>query len=514
MLTCAAFSSILREMPKRQVYLLSPKKLSPETIAVAFAKTSRSPESFREISAELSDKQSAQFHEKWVVGYGHASVAEHAVLHIAIENVSRLAVECIESNRLASYTEKSTRYQKWGPKDLFFQPPLPEIEGIESERYHPKEGPEDFFVPPELEGHAARKASYLQTCRTLFDTYAKSLAPLREAVKKLNPPSPNETEKAHDQRIRSQYIDSCRFLLPAASLANLGMTANARVLEHAISKMLSHPLEEVKEIGEEVKAAALAEVPTLVKYAEKVPYLIEASEAFRHRARGKNRISKDKIPGDISSWCQLIDFDPEGEMKVLAAAQYRFGEISHEQALKKVLTTNEPERIKMAESLLGTLGEHDIPLRELEYTTYTFDLILDQGAYAEFKRHRMMTQTPQTLTARLGYVTPRLVVEAGFEKQYRSAMNKAAETYEKLASWNKAVASYVVPNGFNRRVLFTMNLREAFAFCQLRASANAHFSMRRVAQRVGEEIKRVHPLLGKYLRLPEESWQEIEAKNL
>lgn len=506
-LTCGGFSSILRGMPKRQVYLLSPKELSPETIAVAFAKTSRSPESFREIAAELSDKQSAQFHEKWVVGYGHASVAEHAVLHIAIENVSRLAVECIESNRLASYTEKSTRYQKWGPKDLFFQPPLPKIEGIESERYHPKEGPEDFFVPSELDGQAAKKAIYLQTCRRLFDTYAKSLTPLREVVKKNNPPSEGESAEAHDRRIRSQYVDSCRFLLPAASLANLGMTANARVLEHAISKMLSHPLEEVREIGEEVKAAALAEVPTLVKYAEAVPYLEGMGKEFKHK------VLKEQENGK-RDWCTLIDFDPEGEMKVLAAVLYRFGEMSQEQALESVRKAHEPKRDKMADSLLGTMGEHDTPLRELEYTTYTFDLIMDQGAYVEFKRHRMMTQTPQNLTTRLGYAVPHLVVEAGFEAQYRSAMDAAAETYEKLAGWNSSVAGYVVPNGFNRRVMFTMNLREAFTFCQLRASANAHFSMRRVAQRVAEEIRRVHPLLGKYLRLPDETWQEIETKNL
>ena len=60
---------------------------------MAFAKTSRSPQSFRKIAAELTAEKSAEFHEKWVVGYGHASVAEHAVLHVAIENVSRLAVE-------------------------------------------------------------------------------------------------------------------------------------------------------------------------------------------------------------------------------------------------------------------------------------------------------------------------------------------------------------------------------------------------------------------------------------
>lgn len=110
-------------MPKkRQVYLLDPQKLSPEVIAVTFAKTSRSPESFREIASGLTGEKSAEFHEKWVVGYGHASVAEHAVLHVAVENASRLAVESLESNRLASYTEKSTRYQQWQP-DGFFTPP-------------------------------------------------------------------------------------------------------------------------------------------------------------------------------------------------------------------------------------------------------------------------------------------------------------------------------------------------------------------------------------------------------
>jgi len=108
----------------RQVYLLDPQQLDPETIAVTFAKTSRSPQSFQEIAQELTAEKSADFHEKWVVGYGHASVAEHAVLHIAIENISRLAVESLESNRLASYTEKSSRYQKWDPNSYVIPPEL------------------------------------------------------------------------------------------------------------------------------------------------------------------------------------------------------------------------------------------------------------------------------------------------------------------------------------------------------------------------------------------------------
>ena len=80
--------------------------------------------------------------------------------------------------------------------------------------------------------------------------------------------------------------------------------------------------------------------------------------------------------------------------------------------ISKALNATELEAL--AESLLGRLGKFDVPLRELEYCTYTFDLVMDQGAYAEFKRHRMMTQTPQRLTTRLGYATPLLITEAGF----------------------------------------------------------------------------------------------------
>jgi len=91
----------------RRVYLI--RDLPPETVAVTFAKTSRSPEPFDEIAAGLTDKKSSRFHEKWVVGYGHSSVAEHAILHIALEDISIVAAKAIEENRLSSFTEKSTR---------------------------------------------------------------------------------------------------------------------------------------------------------------------------------------------------------------------------------------------------------------------------------------------------------------------------------------------------------------------------------------------------------------------
>ncbi|HEX2696489.1 MAG TPA: FAD-dependent thymidylate synthase [Anaerolineales bacterium] len=470
-------------MPDRQIYLLSPKQLSPETIAVAFAKTSRSPESFLEIAAGLTEEKSAQFHEKWVVGYGHASVAEHAVLHIAFENVSRLTIESIESNRLASYTEKSTRYQKWGR--------------------------DDFFIPAELDGHALRE-DYIAACRLLFATYASSLDPVRTLILQRAQRRENESDEALDRRLRSQYVDVCRFLLPAASLANVGMTANARVLENVIRKMLSHELAEVREIGEQVKAVAKSEIPTLVKYADAVPYLVETPSQL---AEFSQKMGAEMESRQGEDWCQLVDYDKDGENKILAAALYRFGGMSYPDAYMRVKSLPDAMRAGLAEAFLGKLDKHDVPLRELEYSIYTFDLVMDQGAYAEFKRHRMMTQTPQMLTTWLGYATPRLITEAGFGSEYQAAMKSAGELFEKLYEFNPRLAQYIVPNGFNRRVLAQFNLREAFAFCQLRSAPNAHFSIRRVAQKIYEELLRVHPLLTKYIRLSEETWQGVEQNH-
>ena len=467
-------------MPEREIYLLSPRALSPETIAVAFAKTSRAPESFREIAAELSDEQSAKFHEKWVVGYGHASVAEHAVLHVAFENVSRIAIETIESSRLASYTEKSTRYQKWGQ--------------------------DDFTIPPELDGHPLRD-EFIETVRLLFSTYAESLDPVKNLILSRSPRRENESDEGYDRRIRSQYVDRCRFILPAAANANVGMTVNARVLEMVIRKMLSHPLAEVRQIGEKTKEVAKGEVPTLVKYADVVPYLVETIKEIGELEIGNWELVNENRQ---SEWCNLIDYDKAGEKKVLASALYRFSEMPFADALGYVKDISGAELKKLAKLLLGRLDKFDTPLRELEYCTYTFDLVMDQGAFAEFKRHRMMTQTPQRLSTRLGYTIPLLVTEAGFGSRYEAAMRSAIKMYEKLVVFNPDVAQYIVPNGFNRRVLAQFNLREAFAFCQLRSAANAHFSIRRVAQKIYEEMARVHPLLTKYMKLHDETWQGVE----
>lgn len=462
----------------RQVYLLNPKEFSPETIAVAFAKTSRSPESFIDIARDLSEEKSAEFNEKWVVGYGHSSVAEHAILHIAIENASRLAVEAVESSRLASFTEKSTRYQKWSS--------------------------EAFFTPPEIFA-AGLEQEYRQACARLFEAYEHSLPLCRDVIASSCTRNTGESDASYERRLKSVYVDSSRFLLPAAALANVGMTINARVLEHLISKMLSHPLAEVRSIGSEIKQVAVAEVPTLVKYANENPYMAEQE---------KQDFTSTQANGTQNDFCRLVDFTPDGEDRFLIALLYRYGSADYAACSQLVTGMSEVEKKALLDSAMGRMGKFDYLPREAEYISYTFDTYMDQGAYYEVKRHRMMTQSPQRLTCTLGYATPRLFEKAGFEAEYHAVMVETMEAYNKIHAVAPLAAAYLVPNGFYRRVLLKMNLREAFHFIQLRSAPGAHYSVRLLAQRMAEQIRQVHPLLGTYLRVnPNETWQTVLREN-
>ena len=231
----------------RRVYPLDAQLLTEEQIAVAFAMTSRRPEPFDEIARQVSEEKAADFHERWVLGYGHASVAEHAVVHLAVENISRLACDALEDNRLASYTEKSSRYQVMDA--------------------------DSFHIPAELDGLPVLRREYVDACRHLFQTYQQLIDGCIEHLRGVHKQRARESDAAYHLRLRRIATDGCRSVLPASTLTNVGITANARTLEHAISKLMSSELQEERELGDAVRKQGREITPTLIKYADVVEFL-------------------------------------------------------------------------------------------------------------------------------------------------------------------------------------------------------------------------------------------------
>jgi len=453
---------------KREIYTL--EGLTPEVRAVTFAKCSRSPESFRDIANELTDEKSAEFHEKWVVGYGHSSVAEHAVLSIAIENVSNVATKVIEDNRLASYTEKSSRYQVF-----------------DKERYYkPKK-----IMDSDL------AETYSQTADMLFDTYNELLEPMKEFIKSKNPQTEGQSDKAYASVIKAKVCDNIRYLLPAATQTNLGMTINARNLEHAIVKMLSHPLDEMREIGQEIKDVALKITPTLIQFADHNDYLEETKKALEEKS--EEVMNNEEIKS--SEPVKIVNYDQDAENKLVSALLYPGSRYSYSQIYERVTKMSDDEKAEVVDEALKRRGDHDAPIRELEHIYYTFDILMDFGAFRDVQRHRICTQSNQDITCAHGFATPEDIVEAGQEEKYKAALQKAWDAYNKIYARFPKEAQYIVPMAFYKRVLITWNLRELHHFIPLRSGKKGHISYRRIAQECWNKVNEIHPLLAKYIRV-------------
>ena len=436
---------------------------------MAFAMTSRRPEPFDEIAEQIGQDKAADFHERWVLGYGHASVAEHAVLHLAVENISRLACDTLEDNRLASYTEKSSRYQVF-----------------ESGAYH---------VPRELEAHPELALLFRRTCDRLFGTYQRCIDSCMAHLCNVDPQGERERDSAYRLRLRRMATDSCRSVLPAATFTNVGVTANARVMEHAISKLLSSDVIEERDLGHELLQQGRAITPTLIKYASKNEYLM--GTALTQRG-----LSNDSVPGDSprDSQVRLIHWDVNAEEKLATALVYRYSTLSHSDIAGMVRGMGLEERGRVIADCLSRMGDHDAPVREFEMVDYTFEFVMDYGAYREFKRHRMQTYIPQPLTVHLGYARPKLLVDAGLANEFGEAMGEADAAYRQVCAELPHVAPYLATHAHYRRVLARMNLRECYHLFKLRTSPQAHESIRHPMLEALGEVEKVHPVLFEQIR--------------
>jgi thymidylate synthase ThyX len=478
------------------------KNLPEEVVAVLFAYYSRSREDLRsnllrllqdqgldlarvsvapqdEAELALARQKAKEFHEKWVVGYGHASVAEHAVAHVAIEEVSILASKVIEDARLASYTEKSTRYVPF---------------------------PRAYYSAPELPGEAAQ--GYRTVMERLFEAYEELLPQVTARVMETADRGQFKTDTGFKNSCCAQACDALRYLLPAATHTNIGLTANARILEHLISKLLSHPLQEARQTGERIKDEATKVIPTLIKYARPSAYAGETPPALRSLA-GELLTGDGAASAGADTPVVLAQSPEDAEARLAAAILYEFTDGPYEWVWERVRSLSRRDHERVIDEYLQrrrTYGdpEHgytDPPLRSLEHLYFTFDILVDFGAYRDIQRHRMATQTAQRLTCAHGYDVPELLEECGFRGRFERAMEAAACAWEQLAADYPEEAQYVVPLAYRKRVLFTWNLRELHHFISLRSARQGHLSYRRIAWQVHAELEKAHPFLARFIKV-------------
>jgi thymidylate synthase ThyX len=455
----------------------------PEVVKGAlFARYSRSPKSLRrlfldEFAGEITNEggsagpqaglaRAQKLYDKVFVEYGDDSVAQLGGVHLACEGVSNILTKVLERGRLMSYLEQSTRYIPYTdrPGGKF--------------KYH---------IPAELDQDKVVKLRYQDVMDLSFTVYSQLLDRLQihfdAVLAKENGVSPGVRKRT----VRAKALDAVRGLLPAATTSNVGIFGTGQGYEAMLLRMRGDPLAEVRNYADLMLVELRKVVPAFMKRVDLedrgvvwTRYLADVRSAAEQEALGA--LAGEAPEGRPA--VTLTDFDPEGELKVTAAALYAASDLPDDQLLARVRAMTAAERAAILRAVTGDrTNRRHRPGRAFERTSYRFDVLSDYGAFRDLQRHRLLTLEWQTLTTRHGYVLPEEVVDARASGLFTRVMDEAAGLEETLREAGFAtVAPYAVSMAYRVRYYMEMNAREAMHVIELRTTPQGHPSYRRVCQ--------------------------------
>ena len=492
----------------------------PEVLAYAMAKYSRSALSMRESLAEISAQRAEQFLNTFYFQYGHRSIADLAHVAFAVERLSLLAAIVLVDEQRWDGQERSTRYQNFMKSGWFF---------------------------PDFGTDSGSAELYTTTVRGLFAAYDRTTAAVLDALRKRVARPEGMKPETYDRTLKARAFDVARYLLPLATNTSLGQIVNARTLETQVSRLLSHPMAEVRELGcrlreaatgpawnvnakagaafveklEGVDPALAAEAanlftrevrtaPTLVKYAEANPYLIATRTELEQAACAL----LDGTPIAGAPLVDLVERTETLEVELAATLIYWASDYPYRQVRDVVAELPEARVEEIIELGLRNRGKHDEALRAFHAgAALRFDIQMDIGGFRDMHRHRRTTQIKQGFTAKLGYETPvsgdlgpdvNLLSEAGILADYQATVEAAYAASARIADGLSPEAAqsapYVLPLATRVRCLFKMDFAEAQYISELRSGPAGHFSYRRVAWEMYLALQRQHPSLARHIR--------------
>ena len=358
----------------------------PEVVKGAlFARYSRSPKSLRRLLLDeflppeaparagagpaVGAERAEALYERVLAEYGDDSVAQLGGAHIAVEGASNILTKILQWGRLASYLEQSTRYIAFTDRP--------------GGRYR-------YHRPAAVLGHPGLGPLYSTTLDAAFEGYAALLPRLVGHVGAAVPEDPGTPAAARDRAVRARALDLLRGLLPAATTANVGIYASGQAYEAMLVRMGAHPLPEARECA----AAMLRELRKVIP-----AFLTRVDRVDRGVAHGAYLAASDDAAaalaarlgpapaGPAGPSVRLVDFDPDGEARVLAHALWPASGRDLSDVRAAVAAMDPAERAEALRRWAGARADRrQRPGRALEATTYAFEVVCDYGAYRDLQR--------------------------------------------------------------------------------------------------------------------------------
>ncbi|HEX5229421.1 MAG TPA: FAD-dependent thymidylate synthase, partial [Bryobacteraceae bacterium] len=153
-------------------------------------------------------------------------------------------------------------------------------------------------------------------------------------------------------------------------------------------------------------------------------------------------------------------------------------------------------RNEVIDVALQSRTKRDDLLRDFRSEPYAFDIVMDIGAYRDLHRHRRCQQFRQNYSAKLGFETPALILEAGLSERYAGLLSRAGNV---IATLPEPGAHYLLPFAARSRFLFKMDFAEAEYIARLRSGVKGHFSYRKIAWEMKQKMTVLEPELGRLM---------------
>jgi thymidylate synthase ThyX len=465
----------------------------PEVVKGAlFARYSRTPKSLRRLfldefaeeigpEGELThagEARAEKLYDRVFVEYGDDSVAQLGAVHLACEQASQLLCKALEWGRLAAYLEQSTRYMRYDDRPG---------------------GSWRATVPPEVEG-SPLEPRFRAFLDTVFEAYGQMYEPMETYFRQRFPQDPSDSDFVYRSTITAKTCDTLRLLLPAATRSNLGIFATGQSYEQLVMRLAAHPLEEMRAYGELMLTELRKVIPAFLKRVDVEERGVAWTRYWREMREQVEELAAKTLAGvqaEPAPEVALTDHDPDGELKVVAAALYAASELPDDQllAIARELTPEQRTEILGATAGERTNRRHK-PGRAWERTGYRFDVCCDFGAFRDLQRHRTLTIEWQRLTTASGHETPEEIDDAGLRAGWDRVMTASADMERELLDAGLVdAAQYAVAMAYRIRFVMQMNAREAMHLIELRSQPQGHPTYRRVARSMHRLIAEVHPAI-------------------
>ena len=420
------------------------------------------------IDATVGLRRAEALYDRVFFEYGDDSVAQLGGVHLACEQASNLLTKVLEWGRLMAYLEQSTRYIAYDQR----------LGG----RYR-------YYRDPQVL-NSSLGTRYVGDIDRMFSTYSELVPVMQDFFRTNVPKEAGDSDFAYRQAIKARALDSIRGLLPAASLSNVGIYGTGQAYEALLLRMRAHPLPESRFYADMMLTELRKVIPSFLKRVD-LPdrggltsrYLSDNRGAMEDLA---GRVFGDAVGGPVNDdSVELVDFDPDGETKMIAAMLYPHTSLADRTVESRVRAMPAAERVAVVRAYCGDRqNRRHRPGRALERVYYRFDVLSDYGAFRDLQRHRMLTIEWQPLSTRHGYVRPSAVDAAGEDEKFDAVMARSARLYEALSAEFSDQASYAVALAYRIRYSMQMNAREAMHMVELRTTPQGHPAYRRVCQRM------------------------------